>query len=189
MAIKTFTTGEVLTAADTNTYLANSGLVYITTASATSGTNLNVDNCFTSTFDAYRLVITRCSLTAGLTGTTLQMRAGGANTNTNYYNIRIGYDYATSAASAANVNNGAAFELALITDTTSAGCVIDIYNPQKALKTQYNCLGSDTRTTTGGAFSSGGLLSNTTAYDGFSFSAGGNTFSNVSITVYGYRKA
>jgi hypothetical protein len=27
MAIKTFTTGEVLTAADTNTYLANSGLI------------------------------------------------------------------------------------------------------------------------------------------------------------------
>ena len=30
MAIKTFTTGEVLTASDTNTYLANAGLVYIT---------------------------------------------------------------------------------------------------------------------------------------------------------------
>jgi hypothetical protein len=33
MAIKTFTTGEVLTAADTNTYLANSGLVYVKTHS------------------------------------------------------------------------------------------------------------------------------------------------------------
>jgi hypothetical protein len=31
MAIKTFTTGEVLTASDTNTYLANSGLVFETT--------------------------------------------------------------------------------------------------------------------------------------------------------------
>ncbi len=29
MAVKTFTTGEVLTAADTNTYLNNGGLVYI----------------------------------------------------------------------------------------------------------------------------------------------------------------
>jgi hypothetical protein len=29
MAIKTFTTGEVLTASDTNTYLANAGLVFV----------------------------------------------------------------------------------------------------------------------------------------------------------------
>jgi hypothetical protein len=189
MAIKTFSVGEVLTAADTNTYLANSGLTYITTASATSGTVLAVDNCFTSTYDAYRIVITRCSLTAGLTGCYLQMRAGGTNTSTNYYNIRIGYDYATAAAATSAVNNGANWELALITDTTSSACVIDIYNPQKALKTQYNCLGADSRTTSGGAFSSGGMLNNTSAYDGFSFSAGGNTFSNVSVTIYGYRKA
>jgi hypothetical protein len=30
MAIKTFTSGAVLTSADTNTYLNNGGLVYIT---------------------------------------------------------------------------------------------------------------------------------------------------------------
>ena len=30
MAVKTFSTGEVLTASDTNTYLNNGGLVYIT---------------------------------------------------------------------------------------------------------------------------------------------------------------
>jgi hypothetical protein len=54
MAIKTFTTGEVLTASDTNTYLANSGLVYITSATL-SATAL--DGIFTSDYDNYRIVI------------------------------------------------------------------------------------------------------------------------------------
>ena len=38
MAIKTFTSGAVLTAADTNTYLTNSGLVYIAQGELTSAT-------------------------------------------------------------------------------------------------------------------------------------------------------
>jgi hypothetical protein len=56
MAIKTFTTGEILTASDTNTYLANSGLVYV--AKATLATNItDLVGCFTSTYDNYRIVI------------------------------------------------------------------------------------------------------------------------------------
>jgi hypothetical protein len=56
MAIKTFTTGEILTASDTNTYLANSGLVYV--ARATLATNItDLEGCFTSTYDNYRIVL------------------------------------------------------------------------------------------------------------------------------------
>ena len=56
MAIKTFTTGELLTASDTNTYLANSGLVYIT-GGALSSTAVNFVGCFTSTYTDYRIVV------------------------------------------------------------------------------------------------------------------------------------
>lgn len=57
MAVKTFTTGEVLTAADTNTYLNNGGLVYITEKSFTSTSSAQqIDNCLTTTYDAYRVV-------------------------------------------------------------------------------------------------------------------------------------
>ena len=60
MAIKTFTTGEVLTAADTNTYLANSGLVYITSVSlagATAASPVAITSCFSSTYTNYRIVV------------------------------------------------------------------------------------------------------------------------------------
>ena len=56
MAIKTFTTGEVLTAADTNTYLANSGLVYITSGSLSTATT-QFQGCFSSTYDNYVIVL------------------------------------------------------------------------------------------------------------------------------------
>jgi hypothetical protein len=57
MAIKTFTTGEVLTASDTNTYLANSGLVFVKSQAITSGSTVVVTDAFSSTYDNYRIVI------------------------------------------------------------------------------------------------------------------------------------
>jgi hypothetical protein len=184
MAVKTFSS-EILTSSDTNTYLANSGLVYVTNATATSGTSLSVNNCFTSTYSAYRIVITRATLGA-LTGLSMRMRAAGTDQALLYYGIRSGYDYATSAASVAATNNGSEWNLPLITDTTSAACVIDVQNPQASLKTQFSAQGADSRTAGVGALISGGMLNNTTAYDGFTiFSA--QTITSLNLTVYGYR--
>jgi len=188
MAIKTFTDNTSLPASDINTYLANSGLVYITSATATSGTTFSINNCFTSSFASYRIVIPRISLTAGLTGCYMKTRASGTDNSANYYNIRTGFDYTTGVASTATVSNGSQWEIALITDTTNAACTLDIHNPQLALKTGYSCLGMDSRTTGYGAFSSGGILNNTTAYDGFTINAGGNTFASITAIVYGYRQ-
>jgi hypothetical protein len=74
MAIKTFTTGEVLTAADTNTYLANSGLVYV--ASTTVGTGVSsvtVSSAFNSTYDNYKIIY---SGGVGSVTTTISMSKG-----------------------------------------------------------------------------------------------------------------
>ena len=58
MAVKTFTS-STLTASDTNTYLANAGLVYVTSVTGGTGvTTITVSNCFSSTYDAYRIVLT-----------------------------------------------------------------------------------------------------------------------------------
>lgn len=52
MAIKTFTTGEVLTASDTNTYLANSGLVFVKSQTIGSAvTSVTVSDAFSATYD------------------------------------------------------------------------------------------------------------------------------------------
>ena len=67
MAIKTFTTGELLTASDTNTYLANSGLVYVSSGTTAGTANtLAIATAFSSTYEHYLLHLTvkRTTLTA-----------------------------------------------------------------------------------------------------------------------------
>jgi hypothetical protein len=97
MAIKTFTTGEVLTAADTNTYLANSGLVYVAAASFSAVTEILLDSVFTSTFRNYRLIFD-CQSSAGGGIFTWQMRAAGSTISTNTYNFTA-MDIAAGAGS------------------------------------------------------------------------------------------
>lgn len=92
MAIKTFTTGEVLTASDTNTYLANAGLVFIANATPNGAVTTDITNCFTSTYDFYVLEAAFYGstavdfLTRYLTGTNTP------DTTNNYY--RYGFYYA-----------------------------------------------------------------------------------------------
>jgi len=86
MAIKTFTTGEVLTASDTNTYLANSGLVYVTGASFTTQTSVPVSDCFTSTAVNYRVIIAIDTVNSSA-GRTINLRfrtASGDDANAIY---------------------------------------------------------------------------------------------------------
>ena len=81
MSVKTFTT-EVLTSADTNTYLANSGLVYINQATI-SGTSTSLNNVFTSAFANYviNVNITSASTNADIR---LRLRVGGVDSNGPY---------------------------------------------------------------------------------------------------------
>ena len=88
MAIKTFTTGEVLTASDTNTYLANAGLDYITAGTASAQNRLNIASCFSATYAAYRVVVTNLTHT---TANNLIMRFSASGTDTagaSYYTQR-----------------------------------------------------------------------------------------------------
>ena len=86
MAIQTFTAGQILTAADTNTYLANSGLVYVTSVAITGTpvTFVDVTSCFSSTYDNYRILYTaKGNGTAAFHSLTFYN--GGTPTATGYY--------------------------------------------------------------------------------------------------------
>jgi hypothetical protein len=188
MAIKTFTTGEVLTAADTNTYLANSGLVYIASLTVSGQQLGSVNSCFTSSFDSYRLVI---SFGASNVNNALfiRMRASGSD------EAGIVYRYAYRGLNAAGGNedssNNGATSIYVGNVPTTAGrsfATLDIFNPQKATYTvtNTNCNFVDA----GGTLWRGGAGSviTTTQYDGFTILVGtGNTFS-CDARLYGYRQ-
>jgi hypothetical protein len=102
MAVKTFGT-EVLTSADTNTYLANAGLVYVTSATIGSGvTSITVNNAFSATYDNYRIVVS-----GGTSSNFAPLAVQLGTTGTGYYYSLVYASYATNAVAAACAANAA----------------------------------------------------------------------------------
>jgi len=190
MAVKSFTQAEKLTAADTNAYLNNGGLVYITEASATSGSSLSVNNCFTSTYSSYRIVMRRAVITSGEQGLYLKLRLSGTDSSTAYYLGATGF-YSTGVAANDNAANSAnGFNIGYVGTFNTAGLTMDLLNPAIAVNTvvsgQYNFYVNASGAI--GVRNYGGAHLVGTAYDGFSLITAG-TYSNLNVAVYGYRQA
>jgi len=189
MAIKTFTTGEVLTASDTNTYLANAGLDYIAAGTASAQNRLNIASCFSATYAAYRVVVTNLTHS---TANNLIMRFSASGTDTagtNYYTQRS--EVTGSAVSGVSITASSAIFPTYA--NSSAGSFVslsfDVINPFAATPTTVTGGASRIDASTGlymVTFS--GLLNDTTSYNGISLV--GNT-GNITCTmrVYGYRQA
>ena len=185
MAIKTFTTGEVLTAADTNTYLANSGLVYITSATVGSGSNtVSVTNCFSSTYDNYKVIWTG-GVSAG--GEALQLNllptsVTGWNTSYSQY---VAYNTYVGGTVGLYTNAGTKWGfVGEITTGNYTNINFEVYAPNLA---QYTGLANN-YIGQGGAGAGVGVHQIQSAFTGFTIS-GATNFSGGTIRVYGYRKA
>ena len=185
MAIKTFTTGEVLTAADTNTYLANAGWNYITSGALSSA--VNFAGCFSATYLNYRIVVNVDTHTGGaanvfafpLVGTTPNTTAA------NYKNSGSEQAYSGGSAVVVFGNDGATAGWPvgrLNGDGASGIFYMEVMNPFAAVKSFYKSEYVD------GGYSGqvGGLLTVTTSYDGIRFT--GPTMTGT-VFIYGYRKA
>jgi hypothetical protein len=180
MAIKTFTTGEVLTASDTNTYLANSGLVYVTSATVgTAVSSVTVSSAFNSTYENYLVVYN-----GGVGSAThnLSFKLGSATTS--YYG---GGNYANAAGAAGAVgdSNTSTFRYAGGGDTYGSMMTATVLSPYLAKATYLNAVintGSSFGTYTGRYFP-------TDSFTAFTIAPDSGTLTGGTITVYGFRKA
>ena len=179
MAVKTFTT-ETLTSADTNTYLANSGLVYVTSATiGTTVSSVTVSGAFSSTYDNYLVTLGGGVSSAGCS---LDLSLGSTTSGYKWCLVWTSWGatvFSDSSASAANMRYMGR------SDTNGQDAHIDIMSPFLSKNTRV--LGSaisnsDTGTTTG-------FLQNSTSYTAFTITPSGGTLTGGTITVYGYRKA
>lgn len=108
MAIKTFTTGEVLTASDTNNFLANSGFQYINNGTFSNAASVDVTG-FSSLFDFYQLTFAVRKHTAGVCDVTAQLFSGATVRNTQYYGASRFAAFDATVGFAANRSNGTNF--------------------------------------------------------------------------------
>jgi len=188
MAIKSFTSGQILTAADTNAYLTNAGLVYVTTATPTAATTVGINGCFTSTYTNYRVIVTPISAT-GATDIDIRLRVGGvAVAAANYYmtNIFSGAGVITSTSengrtSFRGMNLGAAG------NGPYNSLAFDIFGPAAIQETRYQMQSGGWNGTNILNRSAIGFHALATAYDGIEFI--GSSAITATITVFGYRKA
>ena len=187
MAIKTFTTGEVLTAADTNTYLANSGLVYITQATLT-GVSVNIQGCFSAAYDSYLLQFTNAKTTAA-TVSAWQLLNGATPITTATYNVQRaslqGGAWVLSSTNAQTYGN------LIVTGSAEAqGGTFTIYNP---------FLATTTVSQSTSIYSANVALSylelmpsiqtGTTSCDGIRLTASGTSWLSGKVIVYGFRQS
>jgi hypothetical protein len=114
MAVKTFTTGEVLTAADTNTYLANGGLITIAGGNFSGASTIDITG-FSTTYALYRLIFrARRSDAPGNATFTGQFYSGATAVSSGYYYGAAYANYLGASGSLANGNNVSNFFFAAI---------------------------------------------------------------------------
>jgi hypothetical protein len=189
MAIKTFTTGEVLTASDTNTYLTNAGLVVVSTttvpASPASSTVV-VYNCFSSTYDNYKIVYmggqssASCHLTIQLSGITTGVYYGGIM----YVSSSPG------SVQVAGVNAQTSWTYSGMMRGSSLGGQLDfeLHGPFLSnCRTRVNAPYVRDDDQGFGTFT--GIVESTASATGFTLATTTGTFTGGQIVVYGYRKA
>ena len=180
MAVKTFTTGEVLTAADTNTYLNNGGLVYVTGVTISGSGGYTISNCFSATYENYRVIISGISASGAID---LNIRMG--TTSTGYYGSRYYDAYTGAATGTIRFNNAAQFFCGGATSGNDEGASgFDITNPQVAKRTSW--FGNYYGNAFAGWF--GGTVANSTQYTDLQLLPSAGTFS-ATVRIYGYRQA
>lgn len=140
MAVKTFTTNELLTSSDTNTYLANSGLVYITTLSATNAAAAFVDSVFNGTYRNYVIVADFYCSTS--TAVLFRMRAAGSDyTSSAYYDRGVQNTAGTVNALANNAQTASFFGAATANDYAHAE--MTMFHPYVGTRTSWNLASHD----------------------------------------------
>lgn len=189
MAVKTFT-NEQLTASDTNTYLANAGLVYVAETTFSGSAVVQFNNVFTSTFRNYRIIVSNSS---GSTATAITAQFTVSGTASGGYQWAHQGIYTTGAGANASSTSASYADFGLYVGIGSADLTcsaIDVLAPQLASRTY--CLTQTQGWATNFYVRNGFVvLDNTTQYDGIKFYpyAGGGATITGTISIYGYRKA
>lgn len=187
MAIKTFTAGSVLTSSDTNTFLANAGLVFVKSQTVgTAVSSVSVSSAFSADYDNY--LVTYNGGTTSVS-TNLNIQLTGLTTANTYYSGIVFVNIASAAAGAASTN-GTLAQIGYVGfgTTTDARAMVTIMNPFLAKPTQFSFAALDP---TGAIYpwNGGGIQTSSTSVTGFSLRCDSGTMTGGVITVYGYRKA
>jgi hypothetical protein len=160
---------------------SSGALTLVASTSISAATSISVNNCFTSTYANYLLVIDVPTTTGTAGYITLRLRASGTDTTTNYGCQKL--VAVNTTVSASRDTQWTSF-YAYPTDPGFAG-TIELFRPNMAEKTFYKAhtgYGSDEE-----LFLHYGQQTSSTQFDGFTLT--GSTTLTGTIRVYGYQNS
>jgi hypothetical protein len=183
MTVKTFTS-TTLSAADTNEFLANAGLVYVGGVTVSGATPIvDMGTCFSSAYDNYHIVINNVQASADLS---LKFYLGTNSTSGLHYGTIFYYQYTGSSSGYANSNGANSSYVGL---TSSAGAngsyTFDLTAPNLAKQKQFYGTYNG-RNYTGWA---GGLIADSAQYTSMKFINETGNITAGTFRIYGYRQA
>jgi hypothetical protein len=156
------------------------GLVYIAGATPSSSSAVNINNCFTATYQNYLIVVNLINSVGTNFG--MRLRNGGSDRTTSNYDY-FGQSIQSTGTSGGWYNAGGARWDLNDLGTTRTTAVIQVFNPQETSITNIishsvNTAATDRYVTLGGNFNS------STSNDGFSIFPDSGTFTGT-VRVYG----
>lgn len=165
-----------------------SGLTLITSSPFTTVSSHSVNNCFTSTYQNYYLILNISGASADTVDVSIKLRASGTDTSTNYAQQRV-YAINTTVGADANPAGTSAFYITSIDKDfpTTPLSEITIANPQAAAVSSMISQ-SLWHTTNLNWNAMTGIQNSTTQFDGFTISVSGGTMSGT-IRVYGLQNS
>lgn len=180
----TFTVGQVLTAAQMNAV----GLWKVNTTTVTNQNSLNINNCFTSDYDNYKVIFTLTAVSANV-NLLWQLRASGTNSNANYYWGSLNLNTLGTAPISSNSPRPAAQvnPSYLSTAIPQGSSTIELIRPNDAVNTAFQFVENFNDTTDQQIRMGGGIHLVASAYDGISFQVTGGATMSAVCRVYGYR--
>ena len=189
MPLTTYTAGEVLTAASLNANFSfaagGSGLTLITTATPSAVASVSINNCFTSTYDNYAILVV---LTAGSLDNhdiSMRLRASGTDATTNYGQLAL--QISASITRFADVLGTDEWLLGNYDKDFTGQYRVEISNPNKATFTNATITGTGNYNTDRTVWLSGSYQQSSTQFDGFTLLTSGTI--TGTIKVYGYQNS
>ena len=179
-----FVAGQVLTAAQMNKV----GLWLVTSATFTGVSAVNVNNCFTSDYENYRLIL-KVDASSASQVVNLRFRASGTDSSASYYFTgTTGNLAADTTGYFPRSNNASCAIVAFQFRTGQRYLDLNIYGPQLTRATFMSGTYIDSNGFT--SYAVGGGHNVATAYDGFSLLAGGGAPQTIGgrYYVYGMRE-
>lgn len=159
--------------------------------SFTACSEININNCFTSTYSNYRVLVTFDTVTANTTfNTRLRTVSGGYSTTAYYAGGWYMYTNSAGSGSSGNRHNASAWASAAGIGSTDARHTLEFEfrNPALAKRTGMFVRGNSQDGTSPYAQMGSGWHDISSPYDGLTlFSDSGTIYLTGTIQVYGYR--